>query len=111
MSTLAKSAMLSLALLAGVACAANAQSSNIAALPPGATAAPPAVIASPVAPSATLPSVDPGRGWYPSTEQHTQQVQPSGVYPGPNPGKGWYAHETQTQAVQPSPHYVGPRPN
>jgi hypothetical protein len=112
MSSLAKSAMLSLGLLAGVACAANAQSDNLANLPPGAAAAPPAAVTSPVAPSAKFPGIDPGQGWYPSSEQQTQAVQPSGKFPGIDPGQGWYpSSEQQTQAVQPSAEYPGPKPN
>ena len=84
MASLAKSTVLGLSLLTGVAFAAHAQSGSIAALPPGAAAAPPAATA-PVGPSAT--------------------------YPGPNPGLGYYGGTVQTQApVTGSPQYVGPAP-
>jgi hypothetical protein len=81
MSTLAKSTLLSLSLLAGTAFVAYAQSGSVAALPPGAAA-----------PAATAP------------------VGPMNPYPGPNPGSGANIAGGQTQqaGVAPSPAYVGP---
>ncbi|HEV8677963.1 MAG TPA: hypothetical protein VGQ90_01210 [Stellaceae bacterium] len=108
MSIFAKSAVLSLGLLAGIATVANAQSTSIAALPPGAAAAPPSA----VQPSGVYPGPRPGSGWYPRNEQQTQSVQSSPTYVGPKPGEGWYPRsEQQSQTVQPSPQYVGPKPN
>jgi len=80
MSTLAKSTVLSLSLLAGAAFAAHAQSGSVASLPPGTAAAPPAATA------------------------------PLNPYPGPNPGAGVSAGMGHTQAVVPSPAYIGPSP-
>ena len=104
MSKFAKSALLSLGLIAGATASAFAQSNNIAALPPN---APPATA---VAPSGSYPGPDPGRGWY-GKESQTGPVAQSPKYVGPKPSSGWYAHETQTQPVQPSPQYIGPKPN
>lgn len=110
MSTLVKSAVLSLGLLAGAA-VAHAQSNNVAALPPGTAAAPPAAVA-PVGPSAALPGPNPGQGWYGSTPQTQAGATPSpDAIEGPKPGQGWYPKEQQTKDVTPSPIYVGPRPN
>jgi hypothetical protein len=81
MFTLAKSAILSLSLLAAAAVAAQAQSS-IASLPPDAAATSSVAVA---------PSPN--------------------AYPGPNPGKGWYHSEEQTRPVAPSQRYVGPSPS
>jgi hypothetical protein len=84
MTSFAKTTVLSLSLLAGVAFAAHAQSSSVASLPPGTVAAPPA---------ATAP------------------VAPSTAYPGPNPGTPGYSGMGQTQAtVAPSPPLVGASP-
>jgi hypothetical protein len=80
MSSLVKSAILSLSLLAGGAVAAHAQSDNIAALPPGAAV------------TAHAP------------------IGPSVPYPGPNPGKSWNAAGSQLGDEQTSPQYVGPSP-
>ena len=82
MSTLAKSALLSVTLLAGAAFAAHAQSGSVAALPPGTAAT-----------TAATP------------------VGPSGAYPGPNPGTGYYGGTVTQQApITESPKYVGPSP-
>ena len=109
MSTLVKSTVLSLSLLAGVTAAAYAQSNNVAALPPGAAA--PAAPA-PVGPAAALPGPNPGAGWYGATPSTQATVTPSAdAIEGPKPGQGWYGKEQQTQAVQPSESYPGPRPN
>ena len=59
MAHLGKSALLSLSVLAGVAFAAQAQTSGLASLPPNPAAAPPAA-ASPVAPSVAMPGPNPG---------------------------------------------------
>ena len=104
MFTFAKSAILSLSLIAGVVVAAHAQSSNIATLPP--EAAP----ATAVAPSGVYPGPNPGKGWY-STEERTQRVAPSPPMAGVDPGQGWYPREQQTQPVQPSGAYPGTKPN
>jgi hypothetical protein len=109
MPTLAKAAILSLSLLTGVGFAAQAQQSNIAALPPGAMAAPPAAPTR-VGPSANYPGPDPGRNWS-TSERQTQPVQPSGNLMGPDPGRNWSVTEHQTGPVMPSPKYVGPAPN
>jgi hypothetical protein len=77
----AKSAILSAALLSGAAVCAHAQSTSIAALPPGAPATP--------APQAVV-------------------VAPSAQYAGPNAGKLWSAQERQTQPVQSPQAYLGP---
>jgi len=84
MSSLVKSAVLSLALLAGAAASAYAQSESIAALPPDAAATP--------APQRAV-------------------VAPSPRYVGPDPGVTWSAQERQTQPIQPSPQYLGPAPS
>ena len=110
MSKFAKSALLSLGLIAGATASAFAQSNNIAALPPNAPPATAVASYSPVAPSPKYVGPKPSGGWY-AHETQTQPVQPSPQYVGPKPSGGWYAHETQTQPVQPSPQYVGPKPN
>lgn len=110
MSIFAKTTVLSFALLAGAAFTAHAQSGSVASLPPGA-ATPPAATA-PIGPSAAYPGPNPGAGYYPTTEKHTQDVVSSPKYVGPAPGGGGYpATEQQTQPVQPSPAYPGVRPN
>ena len=106
MSTLAKAAVLSLSLLTGAALSAHAQTNNVAALPPGASASAPAR----VGPSGPFPGPDPGRLWS-TQESQTLQVQPSGAYPGPDPGRLWSTQESQTRTVQPSGDYPGPKPN
>ncbi len=80
MSSLVKSAILSLSVLTGATVAAHAQSDYIAALPPG--------------PAVTAPA----------------PVGPSVAYPGPNPGKSWSSAGSQLGDEQPSPQYVGPSP-
>src|SRR5260370_26852616 len=83
MSILAKSALLSITMLAGVAVAAHAQSGSVAALPPGTVATTPA----------------------------TAPIGPSMAFPGPNPGSGYYGGRVTQQApLAPSPQYVGPPP-
>ena len=75
-----KTTVMSLAILAGVAAVAHAQS-NVAALPPGAAPAP-----------------------------RVAPVGPSPQYVGPSPGQGWYAKEQESEArMQPSPEWVGPK--
>ena len=110
MHTIVKSAVLSLTLLAGVAAVAHAQSNNVAALPPGAAAAP---AVAPVGPAASPQYVGPapGQGWYAKEQESAARAQPSPEWIGPKAGSGWYAKEQQSQAVAPSPQYVGPRPN
>ena len=107
MSSFAKTTVLSLTLLTGVAFAAHAQSGNVAALPPGTAAAPPAAIA----PSVGYPGPKAGNSWY-INEKQTQAVVPSPKYVGPGPGGGWYpSTEKQTQAVTPSDRYPGVKPH
>ena len=110
MSTLVKSAVLSLGLVAGVAASAFAQANNVAALPPGA-AAPAAAAPVGPAPSPQYVGPNPGTGFYGGLVQQQQPVTPSPDYVGPKPGSGWYGKEQQTQQVQPSQPYPGPRPN
>jgi hypothetical protein len=119
MSTLAKSTVLSLSLLAGAAFAAHAQSGSVAALPPGAAAAPPAA-AAPIGPSAAYPGPNPGAGYYGGMVAQQAPVVPSPAYVGPAPGAGYYG---TPQAYQKSSDYdsnaskhpytsaQGPRPN
>ena len=107
MSTLVKSTVLSLGLLAGVAFAAQAQSGSIAALPPGAA---PSAATAPVGPTG-YPGPNPGTGYYGGTVEKQAPVTPSPQYVGPGPGGGWYGATPQTQPVVPSPTYIGPRPN
>jgi hypothetical protein len=84
MVRITKSTLLGLGMVAGLAFAAQAQTSGIASLPPNPAVAPPAA-ASPVAPSVAMP--------------------------GPNPGGAPNAGTGSTQAsVVPSPNYVGPAP-
>jgi hypothetical protein len=83
MSSLVKSTLLSVSLLAVAAVTAHAQSGSVAALPPGATAAPPAVTA--INP---YPGPNPGAGYYGGTVSQQQAVAPSPQYVGPSPGAG-----------------------
>ncbi len=108
-----KSALLTLALLAGTAVAAHAQS-NIAALPPGGPVA--------ATPSAygSFPGPQPGASWS-GVGQQTQAVVPSGAYiGGPNPGAGTGAIPPkfekpldweQNVAAHPYSSQMGPRAN
>jgi hypothetical protein len=108
-----KSAVLTLALLAGTAVAAHAQS-NIAALPPGGP-----VAATPPAYGA-YPGPQPGAPWA-GVGQQTQAVVPSGAYiGGPNPGAGTGAMPPKFQKSadwdqnpmnHPYAPQIGPRPN
>src|SRR5579885_255451 len=111
---LAKSTILALGLLAGAA-VAHAQSSNVAALPPG-TAATPST--APVGPSAAYPGPNPGSGYYGGTVTQQQPVQPSPQYVGPAPGAGYYgtapayqkpADWDQNTAMHPYTSNQGPR--
>ena len=104
MSSFLRSMLLSLGLIVGATAAADAQSNNVAALPP---TAPPATT---VVPSGAYPGPDPGRGWY-GKESQTGPVVPSPNYVGPKPSSAFYAHEHQTRPVEPSPQYIGPKPN
>ena len=98
MSTILKSAVLGLGLIAGIASAAPAQ--TVSSTMPGTSIA----NLPPEGPRANSTNSIPGPA--------TQAVVPSGAYPGPKPGGGWYSTmETQTQAVTKSPEYIGPRPN
>lgn len=85
MSSLVKSALLSVSLVTGVAFAAQAQSNNVASLPPGTTATPPAAT-SPVGPSVAYPGPNPGSGGYGGTVGEQQPVTASPKYVGPAPG-------------------------
>lgn len=87
MSTLAKSMVLSLSLLAGAAFAAHAQSGSVASLPPGGAAAP---SAAPIAPMDPYPGPNPGMGSTGAMGQTQAAVTPSPAYVGPNPGAGYY---------------------
>lgn len=107
MSSLVKSAIVSVSLLAGAMATAHAQSESIAVLPPNAPTATPAPQRSAVAPSPKYIGPAPGITWT-AEERQTQPVQPSPQYVGPAPGITWSAQEKQTQPVQPSPEYVGP---
>ncbi len=78
--SIVKSAALSVALLAGVAVAAHAQS-NVASLPPAAPMA-----ATPQSYGA-YPGVNPGASWS-GVGQQTQAVAPSPAYVGPAVGAG-----------------------
>ena len=82
MLSLAKSALLSVSLLTGVAFAAHAQSDSVAALPPNA-ATPPAASG-----SVGFPGPNPGSGYYGGTVAQQAPVVPSPQYIGPNPGAG-----------------------
>jgi hypothetical protein len=104
-----KTTVMSLALLAGVAAVAHAQS-NVAALPPGAATAPAVAPVGP-APSPQYVGPHPGAGWYPKEQETEARMQPSPEWLGPKASSAWYAKEQQSQAVAPSPAYPGPRPN
>jgi hypothetical protein len=110
MTTLVRTTVLSLSLLAGIAATAYAQSNNVAALPPGAAAAPAVAPVGP-APSPQYVGPSPGSGWYGKEQESAARYQPSPEWLGPKAGQGWYGKEEQTQAVAPSPQYPGPRPN
>ena len=109
MSSLVKTAILSVSLLAGVASVAHAQS-NVAALPPGAGPAPMVAPVGP-APSPQYVGPGPGQGWYPKEQQTEAAYQPSPEWVGPKPGTGWYAKEQHSGTVAPSPAWIGPRAN
>jgi hypothetical protein len=98
MSTILKSAVIGLGLIAGIATAAPAQ--TVSSATPG-----PSI--------ASLPQPGPRASSYNSIPGPAHQaVVPSGAYPGPKAGDGWYPRgEQQTQAVAPSPQYIGPKPN
>jgi hypothetical protein len=81
MTNFAKTTVLSLGLLAGVALAAHAQSSSVASLPPGTVATPPAAGA-----TAAYPGPNPGTGYYGGTVQSQAPVTPSPQFVGVNPG-------------------------
>src|SRR5258708_34236416 len=86
MSILAKSALLSVPLLAGVAVAAHAQSGSVAALPPGTVATTPAT--APIGPSMAFPGPNPGSGYYGGTAPQQAPGAPSPQYGGPPPAAG-----------------------
>ena len=98
MSTILKSAVLGLGLIAGIASAAPAQ--TVSSTMPGTSIA-------------NLPPEGPRAQSYNTIPGPARQaIVPSGTYPGPSPGNGWYSSsERQTQAVTPSPQYIGPKPN
>jgi len=119
MAHLGKSALLSLSVLAGVAFAAQAQTSGLASLPPNPAAAPPAA-ASPVAPSVAMPGPNPGTSSNAGMAATQTAVAPSPTYVGPSPGAGngnmpprfekaadWDANT----ALHPYTSNMGPRPN
>jgi hypothetical protein len=108
MTKIVRTTALSIGLLTGVAFAAQAQSNNVAALPPAAPAAAPTA---PVASPMTYPGPNPGTGFYGGLVQQQQPVVQSGKLEGPAPGGAWSTPEKQTQAVVPSAPYPGPRPN
>lgn len=83
MSSLVKTALLSVSLVAGIAVAAQAQSDSVASLPPGGGAP---VAAAPVGPSVAYPGPNPGSGYYGGTVSQQQPVTPSPKYVGPAPG-------------------------
>ena len=118
MALFGKSALLSLGVLAGIAFAAQAQTSGIASLPPNPAAAPLAA-ASPVAPSVAMPGPNPGTASSAGMGA-TQPVTPSPAYVGPSPGAGtgnmpprfeksadWEANP----ANRPYTSNIGPRPH
>ena len=97
MSTILKSAVLGLGLIAGIATAVPAQ--TVSSTMPGTSIA-------------SLPQPGPRASSYNAIQGPAQQVVvPSGSYPGPKPGDGWYPKEQQTQAVAKSPEWMGPKPN
>jgi hypothetical protein len=114
-----KSTLLSLGMVAGLAFAAQAQTSGIASLPPNPTAGPPAV-ASPVAPSAALPGPNPGGAANAGTGSTQAGMPPSPNYVGPAPGSapsaGSHRFEKSADwdsntALHPYTSSQGPRPN
>ena len=118
MAIFGKSALLSLSVLAGVAFAAQAQTSGLASLPPNPTVAP--AVASAVAPSPTMPGPNPGTASNAGMGATQTAVAPSPTYVGPSPGAGtgnmppryekaadWDANT----ALHPYTSNVGPRPN
>ena len=118
MSTFAKSAVLSLSLLAGAAFAAHAQSGNVASLPPGSAA--PHAAAAPLGPMNPYPGPNPGTGVNAGMGQTQAAVTPSPAYIGPNPGGGYYgvspayhkpAGYNSDDALHPYTSGEGPRPN
>ena len=98
MSTILKSAVIGLGLIAGVATAAPAQ--TVSSTMPGTSIA-------------SLPQPGPRASSYNNIPGPARQaVAPSGTYPGPSPGEGWYPRtEQQTQSVAKSPEWMGPKPN
>ena len=120
MSSLVKSALLGLTLVAGAAAAAYAQSNNVASLPPGTTATPPAATA-PVGPSVAYPGPNPGSGGYSGTYSEQQpSVAASPKYVGPPPGAADGSNGThfdkpagydQDSALHPYTSNMGPKPN
>jgi len=117
MALFTRSALLSLGMVAGVAFAAQAQTSGLAALPPNPTAAP--AVASPVAPSPTMPGPNPGTASNAGMGA-TQTVSPSPTYVGPSPGAGTgnmppryekAADWDSNTANKPYTSNLGPRPN
>ena len=118
MALVTKSTLLSLGMVAGLAFAAQAQTSGLASLPPNPTVAPPAA-ASPVAPSVAMPGPNPGGASSAGTATQTA-ITPSPTYVGPSPGAGagnmpprfdksadW---DTNT-SLHPYSSSQGPRPN
>jgi hypothetical protein len=119
MSVFCKSTLLSLGMVAGIAFAAQAQTSGLASLPPNPTAAPPAA-ASPVPPSVAIPGPNPGAAWAGSANATQVTVAPSPAYVGPAPGAGYYgtpprfeksADWDSNTAMHPYTSSVGPRPH
>lgn len=119
MAIVMKSTLLSLGMVAGLAFAAQAQTSGIASLPPNPTAAPPAV-ASPVAPSVAMPGPNPGGAPNAGTGSTHAGMAPSPNYVGPAPGgapnAGSHRFEKSADwdantALHPYTSSQGPRPN
>jgi hypothetical protein len=117
MSSLIKTALLSVSLVAGAAVAAHAQS--VASLPPGAAAAP-APVTSPVGPSVAYPGPNPGSGYYGGTVSEQQAITPSPKYVGPAPGASdgsappHFDKPTgydQDTSLHPYTSNMGPKPN
>lgn len=109
MSNLIKPTMLGLVLATGFGVAAQAQTENLAKLPPVATVAP---APAPIGPSAPLVGPNPG-GQATSYMGSTQAVSPS-VPPavGPSPGGQATSYMGSTQsAIAPSGVLPGPRAN
>jgi hypothetical protein len=118
MAMVTKTALLSLGVVAGLAFAAQAQTSGLASLPPNPSVAPPAA-ASPVAPSAAMPGPSPGGSNAP-TGSTQATVTPSENYVGPTPGGGngpvpprfeKSADWDNNTALHPYTSNMGPRPN